>query len=383
MRLALRFLFIGLAGSALLAPAAARAQTAAAGVVVVEAPPNEPGMDAARLRADVGVELGADAVAPDDPRAAQASGTVRVSVDHAAHALVVEYRGRAEPIRRTVDLPADAADAEHAAVLLAGNLARDEAGELAASLRKPKPPPPPETRPDVAQGTPDDEEHRELDFLGTTLANDSRWSGTRRTLADVTMGVGFGAVAASAGLTAYGLASGTHGWPDVEAGLVQAWAGLMVASYVLRPGDFGELNTLYARGRAEGWPPGAVVDDVEQAWLRAARSEHRNRRLIGWLTVGSSVILTVFAGSAAAGAVREPSLVGPLSVSELSGFSTLGGLELAMGINLVVADGPVESALHRYEKTVGWRVKPESAALVPFVAPVAGAGGVVGLGGRF
>ena len=104
----------------------------AARVVVVEIAAEGSEIDGVELRSAIARELGAEAVAPDDPSAAQATGTLRISVDRPSHALVVAYRGSAEPIERRVDLPPDCESIERAAVFLRGNLARDEGDELAA-----------------------------------------------------------------------------------------------------------------------------------------------------------------------------------------------------------------------------------------------------------
>jgi hypothetical protein len=165
------FLPFAFAVATMLAPTSARAQKPPAPmvavIVVVDVPSDDGGIDPARLRAAVGAELGAEAVAPTDPRATQASGTVRVSVDRATRTRVVEYRGDAEPITRRVELPEDADATERAAVLLAGNLARDEASELAAALRKPKEAAP--TTPETV--VPEDVSRAELTRLGAASSS--------------------------------------------------------------------------------------------------------------------------------------------------------------------------------------------------------------------
>ncbi len=109
---------------------------AAGGLVVLEIAAGP--LDRDRVRAEIARELGAEVVAPEDPRAAAAAGTLGVVAK--AGSLTVSYRASARaPLVRTVPLPADARQAESVAVLLAGNLARDEAAELVAALRKPDP----------------------------------------------------------------------------------------------------------------------------------------------------------------------------------------------------------------------------------------------------
>jgi hypothetical protein len=127
-------------------PSIARADEAPArDLLVVEVAPDATELDAKKLRDAIGAELGADTVAPDDARAKAATGAIAVSVDHDARQLVVTYRGGAAPLRR-IDLPSDRAGVEQEAVLLAGNLARDEAGDLVTELRKARPAAPPPAR---------------------------------------------------------------------------------------------------------------------------------------------------------------------------------------------------------------------------------------------
>jgi hypothetical protein len=113
-------------------------ESSESGVVVVVAP-DAIELDVARVRVAIGQELACDAVGPDDVRASSARGRIDVSIDRGARQLVVSYRGAgAEALVRSVDLPGDAEATLRVAVLLAGNLARDEATEIVAELRKPK-----------------------------------------------------------------------------------------------------------------------------------------------------------------------------------------------------------------------------------------------------
>ncbi|HEY8078428.1 MAG TPA: hypothetical protein VIF62_30070, partial [Labilithrix sp.] len=121
----------------MVAGADARAETRA-GVLVVAIEGGT--LDRDRVRADIARELAAEVIAPEDPRAGGAAGMLDVVAK--AGTLTVSYRGAARAaLVRTVPLPADARRAESVVVLLAGNLARDEAAELVASLRKAKPDP--------------------------------------------------------------------------------------------------------------------------------------------------------------------------------------------------------------------------------------------------
>ena len=110
-------------------------------IIVVDVTEAASTLDPDKLRFLIAQELHAHAVTSADPRAKSARGTVTVDVDRHTGELSVSYFARATSTTRRVPLSADGASARSAAVMLAGNLARDEAGELAAELRKPPPGP--------------------------------------------------------------------------------------------------------------------------------------------------------------------------------------------------------------------------------------------------
>jgi hypothetical protein len=118
-------------------------------VVAVEARARS--LDEARLRHAIGVELGEEAVAPGDPRADKARGTL--TIDAFEGKLVVTYAEHDALLARRVDMPASKDAAVRTVVLLAGNLARDEARDLADELRRthvtPEGDAPQETGPDA------------------------------------------------------------------------------------------------------------------------------------------------------------------------------------------------------------------------------------------
>ncbi|MCU0686930.1 MAG: hypothetical protein MUF34_32570 [Polyangiaceae bacterium] len=89
-------------------------------------------LDAGRVRSEVARELGVPAVAPEKAPA-ETRGTLTVTWRGATRELVVAYQHPARgALTRVVDAPDDASEVAHTAALLAGNLARDESGELAA-----------------------------------------------------------------------------------------------------------------------------------------------------------------------------------------------------------------------------------------------------------
>jgi hypothetical protein len=120
--------------------AAAQGRQEPVSVIVVEIPPTWPEEDARTLREAIGRELGKVAVVPSDPRAADRSGTIHVRLDPARGELVISYEERPRVISRTVPAPPNRDAMLKAATFLAGNLARNEANDLAWALGQRAPP---------------------------------------------------------------------------------------------------------------------------------------------------------------------------------------------------------------------------------------------------
>jgi hypothetical protein len=355
------------------APRIARAEAPGRPVVAVSVPPGEPELDAPALRAAIGAELGDEAVPPDDPRAAGAVGAIRVSIDRRAHALVVAYRGPNEPITRTVDLPGDRASVERAAVLLAGNLARDEAGDLAASLRTRRPAPEGPSEKDATDA-------RDLDLLGETLAQRQDAGAGRRIASVALFGASLAATGVVGGELAYSVASHRRtGSADADFVLLAAGQLFLDAGVLLQPGDFEKLHEYYLEAQREA-PPEVAREAVTKWWVHVARRERRFRLVAGGVetvlgglgTVGGG-ILTVLAWEG-----KGSSVVPDLAFVAVMAAAT------ASGIFFLATDGPVEAALHDYERTSSPAAHAERAraSISPFIAPAAG-GGMAGLMGRF
>jgi hypothetical protein len=386
MRLRACALVLALALPVATASSSARADGAlTAASVVVDVAPDTAGIDAPRLRAAIGTELGAAAVAPDDPLAARARGTVTVAVDRASHALVVSYRESGTPITRSIDLPADPAAIMRAAVLLAGNLARNEAGDLVDSLRKSRPSSEAPAEPSFSRSV-DDEERGKLDRLGAILdahARDAR--GPRLAIQWTVIGGGLAAEGVGLGLTI-----GGHS----ESGLILVEAGetLYLANTLVAPGAFDGLARYYARARFAGLPPDLTREDVEQAWLRASRRERSNRKLFGWVAIvlggAEAALLSAFivsdldsprpSGSGGFVFNAAPSFLPVFEVMLASQVAAVG-----MGFALVATDGPVESALHDYEASAGYPIAPTVLREVGPRFALTPGGAIAGVGGRF
>jgi hypothetical protein len=364
--------------SALAAKGPAHAQSQPE-VVVVDVSAGKPWLDENRLRAAVASELEVEAVAPLDPRASRASGILHVSIDRAAHSLIIAYEGHTEPVVRRIDLPDSAAAAERAAVLLAGNLARDEASDLANELRKAKPRPPVTPAPTPPAGAPEDPRAiHDLNWLGVVLAREDRASRPRAMVADVLLGASLGTLAASALVTSVVSAS-SPSWDKYGTWYLFGASALTAMSSLLAlPGDFAELNEYYARDRASAQPAAVVLEDVEQAWLRAGAAERRRRRVAGWIDVISGSVLV--AGSAATLVIDSQQAHG-IPATPFVVFGVVGAAALALGIHLVSSESPLEAALHAYESSAE-RVVTPTETILPILAP-APSGAVLGLTGRF
>lgn len=102
------------------------------------------GLSADVVRTAIGKELGVEAVAEGN---ASRSLGVRIVGNRAR---VSFTRPSGEKLEREVELPRETSSQVEVIALLAGNLARDEAGELLASLKKPEPEPPPAVEPPPA-----------------------------------------------------------------------------------------------------------------------------------------------------------------------------------------------------------------------------------------
>jgi hypothetical protein len=364
---------------ALLVPDIALAQSSPKEIVVVDLPQGEPALDANRLRAAIASELDAEAVRADDPRASRAGGTLRVSIDRVAHALVVAYQGHTDPVVRKVDLPGTTQATERAAVLLAGNLARDEAGELATELRRSRTTPQAAPRPAPEAAPAEDQKAiHDLNWLGVVLARETRASLPREVTSDLMLGATLGMYVASS-FSAGWVGAASSSWNNEGAWYLFGAATLTaMGSALVRPGNFSELDEYYARDRASAHSAAEVLDEVEQAWLRLAHAERRRRRVVGWVETGLGGLLV--AGSTTTLAIDSQQTHG-FPATPFVVLGVVGAAGLGFGIHLVLRESPLESALHAYERGAGRVVAPSEAILPVFAA--APGGGAVGVSGRF
>jgi hypothetical protein len=343
----------------------ARADERAVYVVSVAAGATE--IDAVQLRTSIGAELQADAVPPGDPKAGAARGRIDVSVDRAAGQLVVSYDGGAEPLVRRVPLPSDARETSLAAVLLASNLARDEAGELAAQLRRSKPPVPQPPTPEELR------EERDNEILRRTLSAYAAHDGNeRRAVAWTEIGLGVGA---TAGAIAVFVANRSSSAVD---GLASLGIPLMIFGSVglATPSRFEELRDYYESTRSGGGSPSWLRPTVEEMWKRDAVKAQKAR---------AGLLVAVLSLSAFPIVIGSINLANDLHTSTAQSaldVATIGaGVGAAIwGVVVTRSESTTEQRLRLYERTVGHPIELTDVGLR--LAPVPG-GATLGLGGRF
>ncbi|MBN2193874.1 MAG: hypothetical protein JW751_13750 [Polyangiaceae bacterium] len=129
----LRLLLAMIALGAVAVPRPVAAEEAAKRVLVVQVDPGSSGVDPEAVRAAIARELGVDVVDAPTPTAA---GTLRTRLDDEERVwMVFESPDGWRSVERSVRVPSDPERRVEAVALLAGNLARDEAGELVVALR--------------------------------------------------------------------------------------------------------------------------------------------------------------------------------------------------------------------------------------------------------
>jgi hypothetical protein len=357
-----------LVGASMTVSGFARAQSSPRDAVVVDVSP--PGsLDVYRLRAAIGVELGVDAVAADDPRAAAARGVVNVVVDAEGHHLTVAYRKKTEPESRTVDLPADPEAAQRAAVLLAGNLGRDEASELAAQLRRAPAPAakPAAAAPAFVDVAPDEAAQREAEknahdlqaALDYAAGQDHRLRVAVGWTAVAGAAVAVGAMIATPlvnhqtenNVSAYWTATGLVNIPVGAMLLFGGFIPLLNPTPLERLADFGRES-----GDAK---------DIADRWIKAAALEHSGRRVGAWIFLAGGC-LELAIGIATA-MVQDPHVDNGTRVELAAEAIGAGALFTATGVVYLANDGPTETALHAYERAHGipfWKLA-EHVAIAP------------------
>lgn len=232
--------------------------------------------------------------------------------------------------------------------------------------------------PAPAQGDAEADAARDVDRMETTLSHATGHDRTLRTVAGWTL-VGLGLAGTATGLY---LSLAREGSDAAQLLLEDSYVLSLIGAGIVPSHGLDEVERYYEQDRATGRPPSLVRRDVEALWKHEADHERRVRRVTGWLfavlgpiSIGLSTFLLVDAG--------RP---GPINASEAAWSASgigMGAFWLAYGVYSIAAEGPVESALHAYERSTGRGAVLQGVTdLGPRVAAVPG-GGVVGLGGAF
>jgi hypothetical protein len=362
----------------LLVAGAARADGAPRQVVVVDVDAAASAIDAASLRAAIASDLNADAVALDDPRAAQARGTIRVALGGDHRALVVSYLARPEAIC-TVEVPADPRAIERAAVILAGNLARSEGSQLAADLRGQRA----AAVPAGAQATPganvallgndgDDPEHAaaqriEADRLQRTLDYlAEREKSSRLAFAWTSLGLGAAEIGAGAYLSTQHPID-TWSW----ALLSTIGAGLVIGGGLTFLED-SPFERLAAYDRA-----GGGMQRTEETWARWARGQQTRRR------VGGVLLLAVGALGLGFSVWEYATTQSDTSHLSTDYLAIISSIDFIAGGYVLATDSPFEAALHEYERTTGKVLFQDAGALGHLRLGLVPGGASAGFGGTF
>ena len=313
-------------------------------------------LDPAHTRSLVGKELAVEAVAADDPRAAQA--TSRIEIESKDGKLTVRYRKVDEPIERSIPVATDPGRAEIDAAYLAGNLARDEASELTPPSAAPPAPPP--SKPYASA---DDHRYAQMRAYVNSLSDDARSTSLRS-----------GALLTSAGvlLTVPGIyvtAKGDLDEPS-EGGLAIAsfvtgglFIVLGVTAMVVKNDPYEPLAKSVREQDAKKASSDDALAAVETTWKEQIASEQSARRtsailsfVLGGLALGGGGILL---------ATGEASSPGWMTY-----VAATGAVNILGGVASLIVEGPMERAHRQWEN-----VSNASLPKVGFgIAPTAGGG---------
>lgn len=306
-------------------------------VIVVEVEGDIEDRDA--LRNAIGAELHATAVGADDPRATSARGTLTIEARGADKRVSATYRSLGAPVSRTVDLPDDPTRARNVAVLLAGNVARQEADELLGRMKAPQPA--------VVAAVPQASDAADLARLRAMLrdfASDHRRGRIVQGLSFLGMGA---------------LELGIGAWHLSEGGAYRERAGLGFVVWGTIDGLFGVLD-LAGASRYEdltdalekdvraGVAPEKALARGEERWARAADEAKRARRLggglgaaFGALGLGLGLARPVILSESTR--EREDSSVAISMVA-------VGGVSLVVGITQLVIPSGIEQSWDVYQR---------------------------------
>lgn len=328
-------------------------------------------LDPDHTRKLVAHELSVDAVAPDDPRAAEATG--RVDVVTKDGKLTVRYRKVDGPIERSIPVASDPARAEIDAAYLAGNLARDEASELARPTgdEEPARPAPPVA---VVQENEDARDLAQMRAFLTQTADEQK-SGRRR--------AGWAEIGASVAFIAPAVYLWTVEDTSSEASFFRLSAttagasllGLGILSVATASSDLDPLAQRLREHEKKGTPPAEAMADVEKEWAKGASAARYGRLAIGYISVVSGALSVATGGTMLA---VDPS--GEYGSSFPAPLISNGFFMILLGAFTLIDESGIESS-HRLWKTV--RGSTNGGPKVSFGASPLPGGGAASLTVRF
>lgn len=311
-------------------------------------------LDAATLRAAIGKELHVEAIAPEDPRAKSAAGVLTVKATEAD--IVVDYQARGVPVTRTIARPADPARASDAVVILAGNVARDEAHELLKERSDAPAPKSTESKSDV-------ETRARMMRVVFTQEKDAYHRGNK--VLDVAL-LGVGAATLIPSVVLRASPNPTDGANQLGGflGGVGVWSlaiGLIDLTEIGKPARSSAedlLGLLESQGRV-GELSEADLWEVEVAWRKTIEDGRSSRH--GW-----SIFLGALGAAAVGVGVAIPAMADPPGQSE---HYTMSGVVTGIGAVMVIAapiiyfhESPLEKGYLTYERTFR-RPEPAPTAL--------------------
>ena len=345
---------------------AARADEAA--VVVVDVKAAASALDGVKVLQMIAKELHGDVVVPGDPRAASARGTISIDIDRAHAQLSVSYVTREQPIERRLPLTGDAEAQRDAVVSIAGNLARDEASELVAELRRPKAKAKPVTSLDSRSDT---EEAREL-AKREAEQETARMQATLEYYASNDRssrhGTGAALMAVSVGVIGASIYIGSKAHDELTWVAVGAASASVTGAAVITFFSTTRLEDLSAYGRQPGARP-----YLAREWKNAANQEHASRKTAVVVLLAAAA-LPIGLGVASLADTRE----GNYRYAYGSWLMATGAIEIVSAGYMASTEGPVESALHAYQRSTGQRALHSVRAFHPNIGFAAAPGGVFG-----
>jgi hypothetical protein len=297
-------------------------------------------LDPSHTRELVEKELSVTAVAPDDPRAATATGRIEVKSNATDKKLTVKYRKVDEPVERTIDLSDDTARAESDAALLAGNLARDEASELAPPPAKPAPPKKAEKAVksnEISIASVWSDEDRELAHIDAFLKHTTDEDHSARTRTGIIELAIAGALIAPA---VFFLIRGDTSTEEraYMGGATTAGGALIgagIATMLIQPNELEPIQKKIREHNGVGTDSKTALEDVDREWAKLAADAKRGRTIYGWMSVGLGAALMATGGAGIIAGEGAPSSFGVT-------FAALGGMFLVNGIATLTGESVTE-----------------------------------------